>query len=125
MDWAKVMLLLNPNDIEFPYPDPKGTPALIPGLDRSERTDHYTAAAQNPMSYVSYLNTKVVDNPKAWVALKHISGTDSKQAPLAKDLRLSRSWPSNSIFLKPDRNAAVSALQGDKYMTSKGCSKVS
>lgn len=101
IDWVKVMLKLNRNDSQYPYPDP--------GVSDSDMLTN------------SFLHQKKVKNLMAWVALKHVSGTNEKEAPLVKDLRLSRDWPTGSLFLKSNREKARKAVgKVGRYMSIKG-----
>ncbi|MCY4320826.1 MAG: hypothetical protein OXC37_00250, partial [Bdellovibrionaceae bacterium] len=102
MDWVKLMLDLNKNDSEYPYPNPK--------LSTSD------------MPTNSFLYRKQVENPMAWVALTNTNATNAKEAPLVKNLRLSRPWPAGSIFLNNNikRSEIKNVVGAGKYMTTKG-----
>ena len=102
LDWAKAMLALNPNDPEYPFPDPNISDSNIPSNNLVHR--------------------KNVDsgNSKAWVALEKTSSQAVQvQGPRAKDLRLYKgNFPSGSLFSsyspdssKSDRAKAVEAIQ--------------
>ena len=88
LDWTKAMLALNPNDAEYPFPDP----------NLNDSTDIESS---------SLIYSKSVDNSKAWVALEKTSSQAvQEEGPRAKNLRLYKgNFPSNSLFRKSRSNA--------------------
>lgn len=102
LDWAKAMLALNPNDPEYPFPDPDISNSNILS------------------SSLVYRKNMDSGSSKAWVALEKTSSQSVQvKGPRAKNLRLYKgNFPSNSLFSqyspdssKSDRTKAVEAIQ--------------
>ncbi len=95
LDWAKAMLALNPNDADYPFPDP----SLYDSAD---------------IQSTSLIYRKSVNNPMAWVAFDKKIGSAQlvqEKGPRAKNLRLYKGhFPSNSLFRK-ERSDAVTAIR--------------
>ena len=93
LDWAKAMVALNPNDAEYPFPDPNLNDAV-------------------DIESTSLIYSKDVDvnSPKAWVALQKTSSqVVQTQGPRAKDLRLYKGhFGSNSVFSKHSPDSSES-----------------
>ncbi len=136
LDYVKLMLDLNPNDEDYPYPDPK-----LVRTDMSQDAFLY----EKPVNFVrssadgaqSPLAPATI--PQAWLALRAVSAPpateesesvteesapatkDSERSPLARDLRLSKNWPEDSLFLKANRKSAIEPVLSPKaYINAQG-----
>ena len=117
LDWAKLMLELNPNDDYYPFPDP--------GI-----TDNPDGTPQNMVSG-SFLYSKQVSAPMAWVALEsRVLEGNTKEGPRAKDLRLYKGHfkfnpepdPdkfSKSVFLKTEKNEIIDTIFNSNNLKGK------
>ena len=102
LDWAKLMLELNPNDDHYPFPDP---------VLKEEGDVH-----KNSLTY-----TKKVKSPKAWVALESVTNVSAEpEGPRAKELRLyNKHWPDDSVFRKSTKQKALDAVLDESKFSGK------
>ena len=103
LDWAKLMLELNPNDDHYPFPHPGVTIR-----DADLRLDMKFGKR-------SLIFSKNVPHPMAWVALEQVTTHSISTKPLAEDFRIYfESINSNSIFRK-NRDDVKSKLKNGEY----------
>ncbi len=96
MDYVKLMIELNPNDAEYPFPNPElQNSDMVPPSsleDQSTTNPSNLATITNPdipstsSSYLFRKNVPIVR--QAWVALRHTTPIDSLSPPKVKNLRL-------------------------------------
>ena len=116
LDYAKLMMDLNPNDDEYPFPDPK---VLRSQIVSSTPPSTLTASPTLP----TFLHSKSIPNPSAWVALQLTTPVDKKNSSpprKLKDMRLGGYFNQSSPFLTLDKDTIVKNFLYNHYINVQG-----